>query len=210
MKKLAALSLLLLAACATTTTPPADHDYRVIAYVRGRTDIARIGAQKLTHINYAFGKVSPEGEVVIEEDAPAHFSQLNAQCRFHRAAPSRRDSGEEDRSRRRLLWPFLEGVGEAANGLSQPFEAYDVDVPYSRLVSEYFTSPAFERFWDAAARAPYLWDRTGRRFVTYDDPQSLREKARFVKSRGLGGVMYWEHSHDPEERLLDVLSSELR
>ena len=77
-------------------------------------------------------------------------------------------------------------------------------------ISEYLTSPAFERFWDASARAPYLWDRTGRRFVTFDDPQSLREKARFVKERGLGGVMYWEHSHDPEERLLGVLARELR
>ncbi|HET7705281.1 MAG TPA: glycoside hydrolase family 18 protein [Thermoanaerobaculia bacterium] len=358
MKKLAALSLLLLAACATTTTPPDGHDYRIIAYVRGRTDIGRIGAEKLTHINYAFGKVSPEGEVVIEEDAPAHFSQLNAlkarnprlkvlisiggwgadnfsdaaltdesRQKFARSAvalidryaldgvdldweyPGQPGPGikfrPEDKQNFTLLlktmrehlgsrlltiasaggryfdhtemdvlhqyldfvnvmtydfagsWSdvtghhtplfrsastpdrhasvdFIEqhlragipakkivlgvafygrswkGAGEASNGFAQPFEAYDVDVPYSRLVSEYLTSPAFERFWDAAARAPYLWDRTGRRFVTYDDPQSLREKARFVRERGLGGVMYWEHSHDPEERLLGVLSTELR
>src|SRR5688572_23738648 len=78
MKTLAALSLALLAACTTTAPAPVTRDYRGIAYVRGRTDIGRISAGKLTHINYAFGKVSPEGEVVIEPDAPAHFSQLNA------------------------------------------------------------------------------------------------------------------------------------
>ena len=44
-----------------------------------------------------------------------------------------------------------------------------------------------------------------RHFVTYDDPQSLAAKATFVRERGLGGMMYWEHRHDIDDELLDAL-----
>ena len=36
-----------------------------------------------------------------------------------------------------------------------------------------------------------------------------RCKAAFVRERGLGGVMYWEQSTDPDERLLDVVRAAL-
>ena len=42
------------------------------------------------------------------------------------------------------------------------------------------------------------------------NPASLREKARFVKSQNLVGMMHWEYSHDPDEVLLDVLHRYLR
>src|SRR5262249_41004138 len=53
--------------------------YRLIAYAYRRADMYRISAEKLTHINYAFGKVSAAGDVIIDErNAPAHLSQLQA------------------------------------------------------------------------------------------------------------------------------------
>ena len=45
--------------------------------------------------------------------------------------------------------------------------------------------------------------------VTYDDPQSLAAKAAFVRERGLGGMMYWEHRQDAGDQLLDVLRTGL-
>jgi chitinase len=55
-----------------------------------------------------------------------------------------------------------------------------------------------------------LWNAQTHVFVSYDDPQSLRLKAEFVKTHSLGGVMYWEQSQDPHGELLDVLSASLR
>jgi chitinase len=46
--------------------------------------------------------------------------------------------------------------------------------------------------------------------VSYEDPESLRLKAQYVRDHNLGGIMYWEHSHDPGEELLDVLVKSLR
>src|SRR5439155_26130630 len=66
----------LLTACSTRLP---ESRYRIIAYVHRRADIYRISAEKLTHINYAFGKVSEDGDVIVDErNAPAHLSQLQA------------------------------------------------------------------------------------------------------------------------------------
>src|SRR5690349_17909317 len=49
----------ILSACATSQSANTTETtrYKVIAYAMGRTDFSRINAQKLTHINYAFGLV---------------------------------------------------------------------------------------------------------------------------------------------------------
>lgn len=67
----------------------------------------------------------------------------------------------------------------------------------------------YVRLWDPDAQAPYLWNAATRHFVSYDDPQSLEAKAAFVRARGLGGMMYWEHRHDIDDELLDALRTGL-
>ncbi|HSP35513.1 MAG TPA: glycosyl hydrolase family 18 protein, partial [Thermoanaerobaculia bacterium] len=82
--------------------------------------------------------------------------------------------------------------------------------PYWRIARDFIGAPGYERRWDPVARAPYLWSQSTGRFITYDDPQSLAEKARLVRKYNLGGIMYWEHSEDPTEVLLDAITSGLR
>lgn len=86
----------------------------------------------------------------------------------------------------------------ANHGLGQTVEKYDGDYSWSRLAG----LPGVKRYWDEAAAAPYLWDETARRFISYDDPESLRRKAEFIRFHRLGGAMYWEHSHDDEQETL--------
>ena len=68
----------------------------------------------------------------------------------------------------------------------------------------------FVRHWDERAKAPFLWNATTRTFITYDDPQSIREKADYVRSKGLGGMMFWELSQDRNDELLDVIVTALK
>lgn len=102
------------------------------------------------------------------------------------------------------------GVEPANNGLNQPFERYTAAYPYTVLVQQYIDKRGFRRHWDDRASAPYLWNPDSTTFITYEDPQSLREKARFVKTHGLGGIMYWEQSHDPRQELLGAIYDALR
>jgi chitinase len=97
------------------------------------------------------------------------------------------------------------GVRAENGGVRQPYEKYDTEYPYAVLAREFIGRPGVERRWDAEARAPYLWRAATRTFVSYDDPESLRAKAAYVRTRGLGGIMYWEHAHDPDEVLLDAI-----
>lgn len=97
------------------------------------------------------------------------------------------------------------GVNPENHGFAQKWTDA-VELPWSVLS----TQTGFERHWDRIAKAPFLWNPESRTFVSYDDRESLRIKAQFVREHGLGGIMYWEHSHDPKEELLDALIRSLR
>ena len=102
------------------------------------------------------------------------------------------------------------GVDPKDQGLNQPFEKFVDAIPYSRLVDQYINKNGFRRFWDGSAMAPFLWNPESRTFISYDDPESLRHKARYIREKGLGGVMYWQHGHDPSQVLLRTLHENLR
>ncbi|KAF1686932.1 chitinase [Pseudoxanthomonas broegbernensis] len=95
-------------------------------------------------------------------------------------------------------------VEPAHNGVHQPYGRYADSLAWHQ-VRDLPGRDGYVRHWDAQAQAPYLWNPATRTFVTYDDPQSLAAKAAFVRARGLGGLMYWEHRHDVDDQLLDAL-----
>jgi chitinase len=70
----------LVALCAVNISSTAkEPKHRVIAYIFGaRADLSRVSAEKLTHINYAFGLINTNGEAYIRTNAPSHLAQLQA------------------------------------------------------------------------------------------------------------------------------------
>lgn len=77
---------------------------------------------------------------------------------------------------------------------------------FTRIKDSLENRKGFVKYWDAAARAPYLFHPEDRIFVTYDDQQSVKEKCRYAKENGMGGVMFWEYTADPKEYLLDAIN----
>ena len=68
----------------------------------------------------------------------------------------------------------------------------------------------FTRFWDDAAKVPYLYNPQQRIFVSYEDPESLKLKCQYVRSQKLGGIMFWEYFGDSQSKLLQTINTELQ
>ncbi|KAK2758850.1 endochitinase, partial [Colletotrichum kahawae] len=56
--------------------------------------------------------------------------------------------------------------------------------------------PGAREVYDATTGATYSWDPAAQELISYDNPSSVRNKAAFIKARGLGGAMFWEASAD--------------
>ncbi len=101
-------------------------------------------------------------------------------------------------------------VNPVAEGLYQPGTAVEkMNLTYGRLAAEVVGRDGFARRWDATAHAPFLWNGDRRIFISYDDPESMRLKAGYVRAKGLGGVMFWQYAEDPSGALLDALHTTL-
>lgn len=96
------------------------------------------------------------------------------------------------------------GVPDVNRGLFQPAATVGGYGPgYATLAAEYIDQNGWTRHWDDEAKAPYLFN--GSEFISYDDCLSIRHKCAYVKERGLGGIMYWEHGCDPTHALLQTM-----
>lgn len=103
------------------------------------------------------------------------------------------------------FWP---GVDNKNHGLYQKASQQGAgDIKYCDLVAKYNAANGFVRYWDASAQAPYLFNASKGIFVTYDDPQSIKAKADFVKKYELGGIFTWELSSDKDGVLLTSMYS---
>lgn len=105
-----------------------------------------------------------------------------------------------------------EGVSSAGSGLFQAGPALpSTNVPgnweagmldYWKVIELERNTANYRRLWDSASMVPWLYGKNlssrtdGGMFVTYDDVESVTGKIAFLKSKGLGGVMFWELSGD--------------
>ena len=95
-------------------------------------------------------------------------------------------------------------VGSTNNGLFQSFTGVpkgsweDGVLDYKALVAD-LAAGKYQRFWDNVARAPWLYDAASKVMVSYDDVESIKEKAKYIQEQGLGGLMFWELSADTKD-----------
>ena len=103
-------------------------------------------------------------------------------------------------------------VGADAHGLYQPGSkpVERIDTSYGQIAASLVGRDGFVRYWDPDAQAPYLWNADRRIFISYDDPESMRLKARYILDHHLAGAMFWQYSDDPSGALLEALFSGLR
>ena len=68
----------------------------------------------------------------------------------------------------------------------------------------------YKEYWDADAKAPYLFNAEKKIFITYDNERSVKEKCKYVKRYGLAGAMFWEYNSDKKKYLLKVIADKFK
>jgi len=100
------------------------------------------------------------------------------------------------------------GVTNVNNGYRQEADTIgDFGPDYGELVENYVDKNGFVRYWDNDAKAPYLFD--GNDFISYDDKESISEKIKYLKEKGLYGIMYWEYKCDSTMELTQYMKAEI-
>jgi chitinase len=83
------------------------------------------------------------------------------------------------------------------------------ELDYSDIAATLVNSNGFTRYWNDAAKVPYLFNPDTGEFVSYDDSESLGYKINYLKQMGLGGAMFWQLSADRNAVLLDKVAADL-
>jgi chitinase len=100
-------------------------------------------------------------------------------------------------------------VPDINHGLFQPGK----EIPHA--YAQYGDGPeamlknGFIRYWDPVASAPYLYNPEKKIFVSYEDPESLALKCRYVLDRKLRGIMFWDYEGDSTGALLNAVNAGL-
>jgi chitinase len=99
-------------------------------------------------------------------------------------------------------------VSSVSNGLFQiGTEAPATYLPYSSLAN--LQNNGYVRYWDASASASFLYNRDAQVFISYEDPEALADKCKYVLDQKLAGIMFWEYSNDPAGVLLQSIDTGL-
>ncbi|MGI8951428.1 MAG: glycoside hydrolase family 18 protein [Chitinophagaceae bacterium] len=94
------------------------------------------------------------------------------------------------------------------NGLFQKALKPATGGGFTYLKDSIINKNEFIRYWDSAAKAPYLFNPGKNIFISYDDEESVKNKCEYVKKYHLAGVMFWEYNEDKKEYLLKVIADE--
>lgn len=81
-------------------------------------------------------------------------------------------------------------TGIQADPTDAPEFAYGV-IKYNKILN-LTTANGWEFYNDTNSKAPFIIHRAKKIFITYDNVASIQEKASYVKTKGLGGILVWD------------------
>ena len=97
------------------------------------------------------------------------------------------------------------GAEPLNRGRFSPYSGSGHSYSYDTLRVKYIDRNGFTHYWDSTSQSPYLWNETTQTMISYEDPQSLAAKAKYVRKNGLAGIMFWEYNQDLSGTLLGAI-----
>ena len=86
-----------------------------------------------------------------------------------------------------------EGVESTTDGLFAKGVLDESNIHYSDIRSSYVNKNGFVRYWDNDAKAPYLFNKETKTFISYDDEESVAAKCDLILANGVRGIMVFDY-----------------
>ncbi|HJQ52942.1 MAG TPA: glycoside hydrolase family 18 protein [Gemmatimonadaceae bacterium] len=86
----------------------------------------------------------------------------------------------------------------------RPDDWRDSDGDWRRLSRTRLIDPRYIRHWEVSAQVPWLYDAKSGTWISYDDPESVRAKMKYVRDNQLGGVVIWEIGADDGRLMREI------
>lgn len=86
----------------------------------------------------------------------------------------------------------------------RPDDWRDSDGDWRRLSRTRLVSRRYTRHWEPSAQVPWLYDPRSGTWISYDDPESVRAKMKYVRDNQLGGVVIWEIGADDGRLMREI------
>lgn len=147
-------------------------------------------------------------------------SQMNLGIGFYGRVPKRAvepgiDWSKPDAQKNPVTQPYFEPAQiELFKSLGVDLSK-DTYVKYNDIVTKLINDPQkrFSQHWDDEAKVPWISvqsaDGKALFALSYENPRSVAIKADYIKSKGLGGAMFWEYGADDQNQLAKQLADSL-
>lgn len=147
-------------------------------------------------------------------------SQMNLGIGFYGRVPKRAvepgiDWSKPDAQKNPATQPYFEAAQIALFKSLGVDLSKDTYVKYNDIVAKLINDPQkrFSQHWDDEAKVPWLSVQSadGKTLfaLSYENPRSVAIKADYIKSKGLGGAMFWEYGADDNNQLAKQLADSL-
>jgi chitinase len=104
-------------------------------------------------------------------------------------------------------WKEVKSDTDGAFSPGKSIDIDQVDLTYKTIQRSYLNKNGYKRYFDDQAKTAYLYN--GNTFITYEDPEALLEKVKYIEKHDLGGAMVWEYSQDAEDGIVKFLGDHL-
>jgi len=93
------------------------------------------------------------------------------------------------------------------HGLYQPYSStFGVDSWPD--VKALIADPSWKQYWNPVAQAPWLYNASEKKFLSFEDPRSIGIRSGYAKLTGLRGAFMWELSEDDADySMLSAMAS---
>ena len=102
-------------------------------------------------------------------------------------------------------------VPDQNDGLYEPYSGRPGEegtLSYREIEQNYL--PIYTRHWDDQVKVPWLYSKATKTMISYEDPESIAVKAKYVIEKHLGGMMFWDLGQDDtKSTLLNAIHRDL-